>query len=344
MNNLGIVVIARNEGKRLVRCLNSLKTRAPINTKIVYVDSGSTDGSLEFAKSVGVEVISLDLSTPFTMARGRNTGFKYLTVHYPELKYIQFLDGDCELSANWLEQSLAYIEKSPDVAIVCGRRRERFPEASIYNRLVDMEWNTPVGETLACGGDALARVTALEQVNGYNPSMICGEEPEMCLRLRQMGWKIHRIEPDMTLHDADISSFSQWWKRSTRYGWSVAEGKVLHGHRPEYYMVRENYSGWIWGLLVPSTILSLLWLTSGFSAILFWVYPIMMFRVYRFRVNAGDSKSHAYLYAFFCVLSKIPQVMGQTKYWITKWQGKKSTIIEYKTPGSPKQQREKISV
>ena len=56
---LAAVVIGRNEGDRLVRCLTSLKGQA---APVVYVDSGSTDGSVERARDMGAEVVSLDMS------------------------------------------------------------------------------------------------------------------------------------------------------------------------------------------------------------------------------------------------------------------------------------------
>jgi hypothetical protein len=42
--DIGIVVIGRNEGDRLTRCLQSLQME---NLPVIYVDSGSTDGSQE---------------------------------------------------------------------------------------------------------------------------------------------------------------------------------------------------------------------------------------------------------------------------------------------------------
>ena len=72
---IGVVVIGRNEGQRLERCLRSLAQGAD---KVMYVDSGSTDGSLQLAANLGVEVLALDMSTPFTAARARNEGFAAL--------------------------------------------------------------------------------------------------------------------------------------------------------------------------------------------------------------------------------------------------------------------------
>ena len=332
MSCIGVVTIGRNEGQRLIRCLKSAIALLPQDTPIIYVDSGSTDGSVAAAESLGVQVINLDMSLPFTMARGRNTGFRYLIEHFPDIQYVQFIDGDCELIPGWIEQAKETLDNDHKLAIACGRRRERFPDASIYNRLADMEWNTPVGEAKACGGDALIRVDAIREVNGYNETLIGGEEPEMCIRLRQRGWKIRRIDADMTYHDAAMLKFSQWWKRSIRGGWAMAEGAAMHGDPPERYMIRESLSGWIWGLFLPLIAIGLAWFTSGLSLLLFLGYLVLMGRVYQYRRNYGDPPAHARLYALFCVLYKFPQVIGQINYWLTRWRGKPATLIEYKTP------------
>lgn len=332
MNQLGFVVIGRNEGDRLIRCLKSLRSQCSDTVPIVYVDSGSTDGSIEFAESIGADVVSLDLSKPFTMARGRNAGWQHLAHKYSDIKYIQFLDGDCELIPAWLEQALQTIESDNSLAIVCGRRRERFPAESIYNLLADMEWNTPVGEAEACGGDALIRLTALLEVDGYNPTMICGEEPEMCIRLRQHGWKIQRIAADMTKHDLAMYHFSQWWKRMTRAGWAVAEGFAMYGKTEERYMAREYRSGWVLGSLIPVLAITMAWPSYGASLLLLLAYPYLGYRIYCYRLEYGDNAREACIYAFFCTLSKFPQVFGQIKYlWMTQLRKQPAKLIEYKT-------------
>ncbi|MFV4725620.1 glycosyltransferase, partial [Mycobacterium tuberculosis] len=119
----------------------------------------------------------------------------------------------------------------PRLAVVFGRRRERFPERSIYNRMCDDEWNVPVGPALSCGGDALFRWSALEAAGGYSDDLVAGEEPDLCLRLRQQGWQIERIDREMTLHDAAILCFGSWWKRARRSGFSYAAHCLRHGER-----------------------------------------------------------------------------------------------------------------
>lgn len=332
MKKIGVVAIGRNEGDRLVRCLKSLIAQMPADVTIVYVDSGSTDDSVAFAQSIGVKVVNLDLSVPFTMARGRNAGFRYLTEHFPELQYVQFIDGDCELVQGWVEAAIATLDHHAEFAIVCGRRRERFPEHSVYNQLADLEWNTPIGEAEACGGDALMRVKAIQEVGGYNETLIAGEEPEMCVRLRQHGWKIQRIDVDMTLHDAAMTQFGQWWRRSIRGGWAMAAWSDLHGAPPERFMVRENRKHWGWVLELPLFAIGGASFTSGLSLLAFLGYPLLLWRIYRYRIDQGDSPAAARLYARFCVLGKIPESIGRIRYWLTKWRGQRATLIEYKQP------------
>ena len=124
--SIGFVIIGRNEGDRLIRGIKSVQAQLPAHMPIVYVDSGSTDYSLEAAEALGVKGIPLNMDLPFTMARGRNAGWQYLVEQYPHLDYIQFMDGDCELIEGWLNRAVAAISHNPQLAAVCGRRRERF--------------------------------------------------------------------------------------------------------------------------------------------------------------------------------------------------------------------------
>src|SRR5260221_10812719 len=176
----GIVAIGRNEGERLKRCLRSL----PATARVIYVDSGSTDGSEIWARDFGAEVVHLDLSTRFTAARARNAGFRRLLELAPQITCVQFIDGDCELASEWPASAIAFLRDHADVAAVFGRRREKNPDRSIYNKLCDWEWDGQAGDARACGGDVMMLATALHSVGGYRESLIAGEEPEVCLRLR----------------------------------------------------------------------------------------------------------------------------------------------------------------
>lgn len=327
MESVGVVAIGRNEGDRLRQCLSSVMGRA---AQVVYVDSGSTDGSVDLARSLGAEVVALDLSIPFTAARARNAGFACLLELLPQAEFVQFVDGDCEVVSGWLEHAVEALREHPDWAVVCGRRRERFPDATLYNRLCDMEWNTPVGEAKACGGDALMRVAAVQQVGGYNPALIAGEEPELCVRLRQQGWRIYRLDAEMTLHDANMTRFSQWWKRTKRAGHAYAEGSWLHGAPPERHWVKETRSIWLWGLAIPLGAIALVPVTQGLSLLLLLGYPVMTYRIYRYFKQQGYKSADALPYAASCVLGKFPGLAGVLQFHANRLLGRRNALIEYK--------------
>ncbi|MEG1628297.1 glycosyltransferase family 2 protein [Pseudomonas sp.] len=324
LTGIGVVVIGRNEGQRLERCLASLRGGAD---KIVYVDSGSTDGSVQMALARGVQVLSLDLSVPFTAARARNEGFACLQRLLPAMRHVQFVDGDCEVDAGWLANAQAFLDAHPEVAVVCGRRRERFPQRSVYNLLCDLEWDTPTGQAKACGGDALMRADAFAAMGGYRPDLIAGEEPELCVRLRANGWKIWRLAAEMTLHDAAMTRFSQWWRRSMRTGYAFAEGTFLHGAAPELHWQRESRRAWIWGLGVPLAIILASVLLGGWGLLLLLIYPLQTVRLAR---RGSRSARENWLQAVFLVLGKFPEVLGQLKFLLNRYSSAKPALIEYK--------------
>jgi GT2 family glycosyltransferase len=322
LDELGIVVIGRNEGRRLIDCLASINVA---RDRIVYADSGSTDGSPDAADRLGVSVVRLDAARPFTAARGRNEGFKALKRLRPGIRFVQFIDGDCELDKDWLSAALAFMTQRKDVAVVCGRRRERHPETSIYNRLCDFEWDTPVGESSACGGDSLMRTEAFEAVGGFRPQLIAHEEPELCLRLREGGWRIWRLSTEMTRHDAAIVHLHQWWSRTTRAGYGYAEVSHLHG-KSQYGARREIARAVFWGCLAP--------LILGFGSVVHpaallgaLIYPLQICRIASLR---GPTTADSWTYALFVVLAKFAEFQGIVKFLWRRWCGRAVELIEYK--------------
>ncbi len=320
----GVVVIGRNEGERLVRCLESL---AGTGGPVIYVDSGSTDTSIENARRLGAHTLQLDLGVPFTAARARNVGFQALLQHHPDLRYVQFVDGDCEVVGSWIARAVAFLEARDDVAVACGRRRERYPEASIYNLMCDREWDTPVGEARACGGDAMFRVAAFRAAGGYRDALIAGEEPELCVRLRAAGWKIYRLDEEMTVHDAAMTRFSQWWKRSTRAGYAFAEGARLHGGAPERHWVKESRRALVWGLGFPVAILVAVSLAGPRALALASLYPAQVLRL-AFR-ESGSFDQRLQL-ATYTVLGKFAEASGALRFHLSRYRRRSARLIEYK--------------
>jgi len=325
--DVGAVVIARNEGERLLACLDSL--RGDVDC-IVYADSASSDGSPERARERGAEVVALDPSRPLSAARGRNEGFARLSELHPGLEYVFFVDGDCRVSPGFLAAARAELERDPGLGAVCGRRREIAPGASLFNRVVDGEWNTPVGETGTFGGDVLLRLRAVREAGGYNESMNQGEDPELAFRVRRAGWRIRRIEHDMTLHDVALLRLSAWRRRHQRGGYAYAHGAALHWREQGRFHLRALASILAWGFVLPLWVL--LGLLSGSSAWLLWLglYAVPWWRCRSYRLGRGDTAEDATTYASLITLGKIDEAIGVLRCAWALLTGREALTVEYK--------------
>jgi len=335
MNKLvAIVIIGRNEGDRLKRCFESVfRTSMNIigtSKNIIYVDSGSTDNSVLLAQNMGITVVDLDMSSPFSAARGRNVGFNHLLEINSDIKYVQFIDGDCQLIDGYLQKAVKFLDSEQSYAVVCGRLREQNPDKSIYNRLCDIEWDGTVGDIESCGGIFMAKAKAYKDVGGMNPSIIAGEESDLCIRLRLRNWKIFRIDHDMAWHDAEMTKFSQWWKRSKRTGYSYALGASIHGKTRFHHFVRQRRSAMFWGLVIPLVIAICSLKINLWLLLLFGIYPLLILRLYLRLYKQNRNHFNSFLFAFNCIIAKFPQVLGIIKFKINQLFKRENQIIEYK--------------
>jgi len=328
-HTVGVVVIGRNEGERLRRCLASANR---CNSPIVYVDSASTDSSVDEARGLGVHVVELDQEKPLSAARARNAGLDALLELYPECEFACFVDGDCELACGWIEEAAQFLSSRPKVAAVAGRRRERSPEASVWNRLCDLEWDTPSGPATATGGDFVVRLAAFQEIGGFDESFVAGEEPELGLRLRRADWKIERLDSEMTLHDADMTRFAQWWQRSRRAGQAFLHGYLVHGSGPEHFWRREALRPLLWAVVVPVLILAMLPMTGGWSLALSLLFPIQAARIVIGELRKGRSFRDALLYSAACLVGHFGELSGQAGFLMARISGQGPTLVEYKGP------------
>ena len=324
--DLSIVIIGRNEGERLERCILTAQSINGWTPKeVLYVDSGSTDGSRELAAGLGATVLPLPPG-PFTAARARNTGWRRATG-----EVILFLDGDTLLDADFPLAGLASLRQNQKNAAAWGHRREVCPCLSIYVRVLDLDWIYPPGEALFFGGDVLVRRSALAEVNGFDESLIAGEEPEMCRRMRSLGWHIQHIDVPMTLHDLAITRFSQYWRRSQRAGYAFASVSSRFRNTPDPFWAedasRNRKRGLFWMVSPAIAILLSLVLLSPWPFVLWLLFLVAMAlkTAWQYRWKPAPA-STLILYGFHSHLAQIPIFLGQLQF---KQDGSKA-LMEYK--------------
>ena len=319
--NVGAVAIGRNEGQRLERCLASL---LPQVGRVVYVDSGSTDGSVAMARGMGAEVVELDRDTPFTAARARNAGAGALLAgKAPDL--IQFVDGDCAVEPGWIDAARAAMEADPSLGIVTGWRNEIDRDASVYNQLAHEEWQRPPGPIRTCGGDMMVRREAFEETGGFDPTVIAAEDDEFCLRVGAADWQLVRLPLPMTRHDMAMTRFSEWWRRSERNGHGFAQVGAMHPP----HLARERARVWFYAALLPALAVIGLIFAPWLLALVGLVYLFSYLRTVR-GLMARQPMGEALVHGALLTLSKFPNLSGMIRYHRRRAARAPMRIIEYK--------------
>jgi glycosyltransferase involved in cell wall biosynthesis len=329
---VSVVVIGRNEGERLKRCLDSVfaMERVDFATEVIYVDSGSSDGSVSLAESMGARTITLHPERP-SAALGRNAGWRAA-----KGTIVLFLDGDTVLHQRFVADSLQDFADQ-GTAVVWGHRRELYPERSIYIRTLDLDWIYAAGPTLYCGGDALFRREVLARVDGFDDTLIAGEEPELCRRIAALGYTIQHVDRPMTGHDLAIYRWRQYWKRSSRAGHAFAEVSERFRGTVQSFWTEESrrnrnraialmglgvfgitfaavFRSW-WPMIAALLLFGLLALRSAWKAR--WKTKDLL------ALSAYGVHSH---------IQQIPIFFGQLQFWLNHRKGKRAMLVEYKQP------------
>lgn len=317
------VVIGRNEGNRLKACLASLVGQVD---RIAYVDSGSTDGSVAHARSLGLIVVELDTSTPFTAARGRNAGFAALRAQrMPE--FVQFVDGDCMVEPGWIATAAAALAADPSLGLVTGWRTEVRPRANAFHAMTEIEWHQPAGEIAACGGDMMVRAAVFEAVGGFDGSIIASEDEDFVIRVRKAGHRAVRLPQVMTRHDIAMTGIGAWWRRNLRSGHGFSEVGDLH---PPHFRA-ERWRALLFGAVLPVLFLlglatGLWWLSLGAALLT----GLSLARIARWLSRKGLPSGLVLQVAGLFALAKVPQAIGMARYLLRRLRGVVPRIIEYK--------------
>ncbi len=312
---VGAVVIGRNEGAKLGRCLASVVGQA---TTVVYVDSGSVDDSVAQARAMDIDVVALDPAIPFTVARARNAGFDRLIQRDPAVELVQFVDGDSEMVASWFAAAAAAALAEPRVAVVFGSLRERFPQRSLFTRFYSVAYDPRLADPDIASGIAMMRVDAFRAVGGFVPALTGFEDREISLRLRQAGWQVRRLDAAMAVHEAGMDRFSLWWRRCVNGGRSLAREVALR-HPLDAYAARAAASSWFWGLILPGGALVAAWPTNGASLFLFAGHCGLAARIYRGLRRQRFERAGAGIYALLCTAAKVPLALGLAHYHLERF-------------------------
>lgn len=188
--DISIVIIGRNAEWSIGRLLESVVARLPPNvtSEIIYVDSASTDCTLEIVARYPARIIRLSAGKRLCASAGRFVGTQYATG-----QYIVFLDSDMELLGGWLERAIRLLERRPDIAVVSGIQVDTGGGMGDQRLVAGGCSEDSFAEARFAGSAAMFRREVLAKAGTWNPHIVSDEEPELCLRIRRAGYRIVQL-------------------------------------------------------------------------------------------------------------------------------------------------------
>ncbi|MGA7669525.1 MAG: glycosyltransferase [Nitrolancea sp.] len=200
--SLDVVIITKNQGWNVRRLVESVlrETESLPRTDVILVDSASTDDTVYVAQEFPIRVIRLSKRQRLTAAAGRQAGITQTSGDV-----VLFLDGDMELRHGWIAAALRVFKKEPSVAVISGQVVDQPRVTKESCGPARPLSNTPVlYDTVPHGGGAAAyRRRVLEKVGSFNPYLFSDEEPELCLRIREAGYRVVKLRMPIADHYSD---------------------------------------------------------------------------------------------------------------------------------------------
>ena len=203
---ISCIIPTFNQGQYIAQTLDSIFDQTVKPYEVICVNDGSTDDTLQIAKSYEKQGIKVINQVNKGLASARNTGIMNATGDY-----ILPVDSDDILLENCLEK-IEQTAQTTDADII----GLSFKEFGISDRKVILMSNPTLQDFLSANRigycSAIKRIALLE-VGGYNPKMIWGWEDwhiwfdllsrgKKLVTIPEVTW-LYRVKENSMIHDAN---------------------------------------------------------------------------------------------------------------------------------------------
>jgi GT2 family glycosyltransferase len=221
MKKVAVVILNWNGRDFLEKFLPSVTSHSKNDNTDVYVaDNGSTDTSIEFLKENYPQIKIIELPVNYGFAGGYNEALKHV-----EAEYYIILNSDVEVTENWIESVIEYMDKNPNVAacqpkILAYHDKNKFEHAGaaggfidkfgypfcqgrIFDKLENDENQYDEIKSIfwATGACLFIRAELFKKLDGFDNDFFAHmEEIDLCWRLKNRGYEIKYIPTSKVYH------------------------------------------------------------------------------------------------------------------------------------------------
>ncbi|HXK11662.1 MAG TPA: glycosyltransferase family 2 protein [Vicinamibacteria bacterium] len=264
---IATVIVNWNGGDHLAACLRSVAAQERRADRVVVVDNGSTDGSLDRALGPFPHVEAIRLGTNVGFAAANNVALEACS----DCEWVALLNPDAFPAPSWLAVLAAAAERNPAHVAFASQLRSA-GDGSVLDGCGDvyhvsgLTWRAGHGAPLpppepardvfsACAAAALYRRDALLEIGGFDETYFCYvEDVDAGFRLRLRGYRCLYVPDAVAYHVGSASS----GRRSSF--------SIYHGHRNLVWTFFKDMPAALLAAYLPQhvllNVLSVLWFSA----------------------------------------------------------------------------------
>ncbi len=226
--DVSIIIVSWNVAPLLGQCLRSVAADAAgLSAEVIVVDNASSDRSVAVLRSEFPEVRLIANDANFGFARACNQGLRHASA-----PLVLLLNPDTVVARGALTTLIRFLREHADAGMVGPALQNedgtfqqasarllptvarlvasdvlRLPKAPLLGRWFQRKLISPYDpdtrqEVQAISGAAmLVRREVFEQAGGFGECFIhCGEDLDLCYRIRRAGWKVYFVPEARVVH------------------------------------------------------------------------------------------------------------------------------------------------
>jgi len=312
---VSIIVLTYNNYKITLSCLDAIKKYTKnFSTEIIIIDNHSKPQDFQLLKN-GLKIFNnfryqlIRLPKNMGFSKASNIGAKKALG-----KYLVFINNDVQVTEGWLKPLISFLNKNPNVA-ACQPKIRSFKQKNFFDyaggaggfldmfgypftrgRVFDSiekdvgQYNTNKEITWASGACLVINKQCFQQIKGFDEYFFAyNEEVDLCIRLRQKGYRIYCVPKSVVFHYGAYTSNK-----------NLAQ-KIYLMHHNNLYLILKHYSLWPYFPIIFFRV------CLDFAAIIYYLS--------QFRINFVFSVFRAY----FKMILNLPKLM---RYGVISWKGK----------------------
>lgn len=242
---LTVMAVALNEARHVARLqasVDRLKRPAGVEIETLLVDGGSRDGTAEAARAAGFSKVVELPGANIPICRNR-------AVREASGDWLAFVDADCELADDWLEQAAPFLRATPKIVLAWPARAPEpmtwVQAAWLYhwmnkNRQMQ-DWGghrvvKEEGFRLATTRNMVMHRAVCDEIGGFNEELSTGEDTDFAFRAYMAGIPVLGVPDLRVFHHGEPATIAQFYRQ-----------QIWHANRKSYQHIVKASGGRVGG-------------------------------------------------------------------------------------------------